>query len=158
MTTSTASTTPVETQTQLPAIDRAELRGVRTGRVFGFFIDYTAIALLCVPFGLLVGVLGIPTLGLAWGIYPILPALVALGYLALTMGGPKQATWGMRMMGIKIKRLDGQMVDPLLACLHGILFWVIHSFAVIIPLLITFFSSRKRLIHDILLGTYVARA
>ena len=148
----------IDNQTHQHVVTREELRGVRTGRVFGFVIDYLIIALLCVPFAILVGIIGVITFGLGWALYAILPALVALCYLALTMGGPNQATIGMRMMGLKIKRLDGGRVDPLLACLHGILFWVIHSFAVVIPLLITFFSSKKRLIHDILLGTYVTRA
>jgi len=136
--------------------DRAELDGVRTARVMSFFIDYAIILVLCVPLAILVFFMGIFTLGLAWGLYAFLPGLVAIGYLALTMGGPSQATIGMKMMGVKIKRLDGGRVDPFLAILHGILFWVINF--TIFMLLISFFSSKKRLAQDILLGTYVARA
>lgn len=138
-------------------VTAAELDGVRTARVLSFFVDYIIIGLLCIPFFIIVAVLGIPTLGLAWGLAPLVPPIVALLYLATTMGGERQATLGMSFMGIRIRKIDGSNVDPLLACLHGILFWVIHSVAVIIPLFITFFSSRKRLIHDVLLGTYVGR-
>ena len=151
------SETIIDNATGNPVVTAAQLDGVRTSRVMSFFVDYLIIGVLCIPFAVIIGLLGVLTLGLAWGLYAFLPAIVAVLYLAFTMGGPKQATVGMQMMGVKIMRLDGKKVDPLLASLHGILFWVIHSFAVILPLIITFFSSRKRLLHDILLGTYVVR-
>ena len=132
-----------------------QLDGVRTARVLAFLIDYLLIALLCVPAAAIIALLGIFTLGLAWGLYAVLPGIVAVVYLALTLGGPKQATPGMRMTGIEIKRLDGQLVDPFMAILHGILYWVIHF--TFFLLLVSFFSSRKRLLHDILLGTFVVR-
>ena len=147
----------LDNQTGEAVVTAADLQGVRTGRVFGFLIDYLIVGILCIPFALIIGFLGIITLGLAWGLYAFLPLIVAAIYLALTLGGPNQATVGMRMMGVGIRRLDGRKVDPLLAVLHGVLFWVIHSVAVILPLFVTFFSSKKRLAHDILLGTYVVR-
>lgn len=151
------TTTIDQSPMQDVAVSTADLSGVRTARVFGFLIDYAIVALLTVPFGLLIGLLGIVTFGLAWGLYAILVPAIALVYLALTMGGPKQSTIGMRFMGVRIARIDGGRVDPFLAVLHGVLFWFIHSVAVILPLFVTFFSSRKRLLHDIVLGTYVKR-
>lgn len=145
----------VDNDTGSPVVSEYELDGVRTARVISFFIDYLIIAVLCIPFAVVIAVLGIFTLGLAWGLYAFLPGIVALAYLAFTMGGPQQATVGMRLMGLQIKRLDGARVDPILAMLHGILFWVIHF--TVFMLLISFFSSLKRLAHDILLGTYVVR-
>lgn len=147
--------TIIDNETHAPVVTAAQLDGVRTSRVLGFVIDYLIVVALCIPFALVIGILGIVTFGLAWGLYAILPAIVAVIYLGVTMGGPTQATIGMRMMGVKIKRLDGKKVDFILAALHGILFWVIHSIAILI--LVTFFSSKKRLLHDILLGTYVVR-
>ena len=148
----------IDNETGARIVTPQELDGVRTARVLSFFLDYIIIGILCIPVALVIGVLGIPTLGLAWGLLPFVPPVVALLYLATTMGGPRQATIGMAFMGIRIRKLDGSNVDPLLAVVHGVLFWAIHTIAVIIPLLVTFFSSRKRLIHDILLGTYVGRA
>ncbi len=153
-----AGQTTIDNTSGDPIVSSQDLQGVRTARVIAFLVDYLIIGLLCIPFAVIIGFLGIITLGLAWGLYAFLPAIIAVLYLALTMGGPKQATLGMQFTGIKIAKVDGGRVDPLLAILHGILFWVIHSLAVIIPLLVTFFSSKKRLIHDILLGTYVLRA
>jgi len=73
----------------------------------------------------------------------------------MTMGGPNQATVGMSMMGIKVRKNEGGRVDPFLAILHGVLFWVFASMPLL--LLISFVSSKKRLLHDILLGTYVIK-
>ena len=147
----------IDNDTSTRVVTPEELDGVRTARVMAFFLDYIIIALLSIPVALVIGVLGIPTFGLAWGLLPLTPPLVALLYLAVTMGGPRQATVGMAFMGVRIRKIDGGTVDPLLACLHGILFWTIHSIALILPLFVTFFSSHKRLLHDVLLGTYVGR-
>ena len=136
----------------------ADLRGVRTARIVGFVADYAIILLISAPIALVVSLLGVVTLGAAWALFPFIVPVVALAYLAKTMGGPAQATVGMRMMGVKIVRLDGKPVDPLLAVLHGILYWVIHILGAMLVLVVTFFSSKKRLLHDILLGTYVARS
>ncbi len=136
-------------------VTRERLAGVRTARIFAFFIDYLIVIVLSIPFALVVGLLGLLTFGLGWSLYAILPATVAVIYLAMTMGGPNQATIGMGMMGIKIRKLEGGRVDPFLAILHGVLFWVFASFPLL--LLVSLVSSKKRLLHDILLGTYVVR-
>ncbi len=137
------------------AVTREQLDGVRTARIFSFFIDYLIVIVLSIPFAFVVGLLGLLTFGLGWALYAILPAVVAIIYLAMTMGGPNQATVGMAMMGIGIRKVDGGRVDPFLAILHGVLFWVFASFPLL--LLISLVSSKKRLLHDILLGTYVVR-
>ncbi|MFD0915618.1 RDD family protein [Pseudahrensia aquimaris] len=152
-----ANDTIIDNDTGQRAIDPAALDGVRTARVLGFFLDYLIVGLLSIPPALILAVFSIITFGLAVPLFAFLLPTVALIYLALTLGGPQQSTIGMRMMGVKLVRLDGRKVDPLLACLHGILFWAIGTVAFFLPLLITFFSSKKRLLHDILLGTYVAR-
>lgn len=151
------NTTTIDNQTDADVIPAAALDGVRRARVFAFIIDYLIIALLCIPAAIVVFVLGIPTLGLAWGLFPFLIPVIAILYVAITMGGESQATIGMSMNGIRVHKLGGGRVDPFLAGLHHLLFMVIQGFAVFIPLLITFFSSKKRLLHDILLGTYVTR-
>ncbi len=52
--------------------------GVRSRRILAFLVDYTIVLLLCIPFGLLVGVLGILTFGLGWMLYGALFPLVAI--------------------------------------------------------------------------------
>ncbi|MGI9354002.1 MAG: RDD family protein [Rhizobiaceae bacterium] len=150
-------TTTIDNQTGQEVIPAAALDGVRRGRVFAFIVDYLIVALLCIPAAIVVFILGIPTLGLAWGLFPFLVPAIAVLYVAVTMGGEKQATIGMQMNGIRVNKLGGGRVDPFLAGMHHLLFLVIQGFGVFLPLLITFFSSKKRLLHDILLGTYVTR-
>lgn len=132
--------------------------GVRTRRVFAFVVDYLLIGLLCIPFALLVGVLGFLTLGLGWFLFGILGPMVALIYVASTLGGRQQATIGMRMMSIRLDRLDGRPVDGLIAIVHTVLFWAGNAILTPFILLATLLLDRKRTAHDLLLGTVVTRS
>jgi uncharacterized RDD family membrane protein YckC len=132
--------------------------GVRTRRVLAFFLDYLIVALLLIPFAILVFFLGLLTLGLGWSLFAILGPAVALVYVWSTLGGPNQATVGMRMMGIQLDRLDGRPVDGLLAVVHSVLFWAGNLVLTPLILLVTLFSDRKRTLHDLLLGTVVTRS
>ncbi|MBO6719384.1 MAG: RDD family protein [Rhizobiaceae bacterium] len=132
--------------------------GVRTRRIFAFLIDYLIVGLLMIPFAVVVFLFGILTLGLGWMLFAILFPLVALSYIWMTLGGPDQATVGMRAMGIKLERLDGREVDGLFAVVHSVLFWAANTVLTPLILLVTLFADRKRTLHDLLLGTVVARA
>jgi uncharacterized RDD family membrane protein YckC len=132
--------------------------GVRTRRVFAFLIDYLIVLLLMIPFGLLVVLLGLLTFGLGWMLFGVLFPLVALTYVWNTMGGPSQATTGMRMMGIRLERLDGNRIDGLFAIVHSVLFWAGNVILTPLILLATLVLDRKRTVHDLLLGTVVVRS
>lgn len=132
--------------------------GVRTRRVVAFVIDYFVIAVLLVPVAIIVGVLGIVTLGLGWMLFSIIGPVVALTYIWFTLGGNNQATMGMSMMGIKLERLDGRPVDGMLAIVHSVLFWAGNVILTPLILLATLFLDRKRTVHDLLLGTVVTRS
>jgi uncharacterized RDD family membrane protein YckC len=131
--------------------------GVRTRRVLAFIVDYVLVALLCVPFAVLVFLLGILTLGLGWLLFGALFPTVALIYVWFTLGGPAQATVGMNMMGIRLERLDGRPVDGMLAIVHTVLFWAANVILTPLILLLTLVLNRKRTLHDLLLGTVVTR-
>ncbi|MBC7279966.1 RDD family protein [Hoeflea sp.] len=137
--------------------DIALYDGVRTKRVLAFFIDYAIVLALCVPVAVLIFFIGIFTLGLGFFLYPILFLLVAIPYIGLSMGGPNQATPGMRMMGVRLVRLDGRPVDFLLAVVHGVLFWALNAILTPFILLATLVFDRKQTVHDWLLGTVVVR-
>jgi uncharacterized RDD family membrane protein YckC len=132
--------------------------GVRTRRVFAFLLDYLIVGLLLVPFGILVFLLGLLTLGLGWSLFGVLAPAVALIYVWNTLGGRNQATTGMRIMGIRLDRLDSRPVDGLFAVVHSVLFWAGNLLLTPLVLLVTLFSDRKRTLHDLLLGTVVTRA
>jgi uncharacterized RDD family membrane protein YckC len=128
---------------------------VRSRRIFAFLIDVIVIALLTFGAGVLVFFLGIFTLGLGFLLYAILPTATALLYVAFTLGGPQASTLGMRAMGLEMRLWYGAKPYPLLAAVHAILFWFSVSLLTPFILLVSLFSDRKRLLHDIILGTVV---
>lgn len=132
--------------------------GVRRRRVFAFLFDYCLIALLLIPVAIVVFVLGIVTFGLAWVLFSVLTPVVTLTYIWFTLGGPDQATIGMKLMGIRLERLDGGRIDGLLAVVHTVLFWAGNAILTPLILLATLFLDRKRAVHDMLLGTVMTRA
>ena len=132
--------------------------GVRTRRVFAFLIDYMIVALLCIPFAILIAILGVITLGLGWALFGVVGPLVAVIYVWNTLGGRNQATVGMRMMGIRLERLDGRPVDGLIAVVHTVLFWAGNVLLTPLVLLASLLLDRKRTVHDLLLGTVVTRS
>ncbi|MBO9657049.1 RDD family protein [Agrobacterium sp. SOY23] len=131
--------------------------GVLSRRVFAFLIDYAIVLLLCIPAAVIVFFLGVITFGLGWFLFPALFVIVAVLYFGMTLGGPSQATPGMRAMGIAMARMDGQRIDFLLSTVHIVLFWVINSVLTPLILLAGLFTERSRLVHDFLLGTVIVR-
>lgn len=132
-------------------------QGVRTRRIVAFLIDYTIVGLLVIPFAIVVGILGVITLGLGWALFSMLFPAIALIYIWNTVGSARQATVGMRMMDIRLERLDGRPIDGLLAIVHSVLFWAANVMLTPLILLATLFLDRKRTVHDLLLGTVVIR-
>jgi len=132
--------------------------GVRRRRVIAFLIDCVIVGVLWVPAAVLVGFLGLVTFGFGWLLYGILFPGLALIYVAATMSGPSQATLGMRVMGIRLDRLDGRPVDALFAILHALLFWGLNVLLSPLILLASLVLDRKRTVHDLLLGTVVTRS
>ncbi|MDX5592501.1 MULTISPECIES: RDD family protein [Pseudovibrio] len=126
--------------------------------MFGFFIDVIAILILTTIASVFVFLLGIFTLGLAWLLLPIIWQAVALCYTAFTLGGPNAATPGMRAMGLEMRLTNGMKPYPLFAAIHALLFW--FSVALLTPLilLISLFSDRKRLLHDMILGSVIVNS
>ncbi len=68
------------------------------------------------------------------------------------------ATPGMRMMGIRLARLDGRPVDFMLAVVPGVLFWALNAVLTPFILLATLVLDRKQTVHDWMLGTVVVRS
>ncbi len=131
--------------------------GVLSRRVFAFILDYLIVLLLCIPAAVIVFFLGIITLGLGFMLYPALFVIVALLYFGMTLGGPSQASPGMRAMGITLMRMDGRRMDFMTAMVHTVLFWLINSILTPLILLVGLFTEKSRLVHDMLLGTVIVR-
>ena len=129
--------------------------GVLSKRIVAFVVDAIIVVLLMVPAALVVFVVGVITLGLGWLLYPALFVVVALGYVALTLGGYASATVGMKAAGIEMRTWNGGRPFPLLAVLHALIFWFSVSLLTPLILLVGLFTRRRQLLHDLLLGTLV---
>jgi uncharacterized RDD family membrane protein YckC len=132
--------------------------GVLAKRVVAFFIDAFIIVVLMIPAALMVFVLGFVTLFLAWLLFPVLLAIVALIYLAVTLGGPMSATVGQRLAGVEFRTWSGQRMFPLLAVMHGLAFWFSVGLLTPLVLLVGLLTYRKQLLHDLLLGVVALNA
>lgn len=133
-------------------------RNVLTRRVIAFMID---LIVLSVPVALayvFIAVFGLITLGLGWVLFWLVwPATVvwAVIYYGTTLGGPHSATIGMRMMDLELRTSYSAPGYFVLGAAHAILFWTSISFLSPLILLIGLFNARRRLAHDIVLGTVV---
>ena len=131
--------------------------GVRTRRIFAFLLDIVVLTIFLVIAAFVIGLLGILTFGVGWLLYAILFPVLAMAYIGLTMGGPKSATPGMQAMGIEMRLWHGGPMYGLIAIVHALLFYFAMGTGILwlIVLGASLFSTSKRCLHDILLGTVV---
>lgn len=132
--------------------------GVLARRVVAFFIDFVIISIPIVLAAMFIFAFGIITLGFGWGLFWLLsPASViwAIAYFGITLGGPRSASIGMRVMDVEMRTWYGTPAYFLLGAVHVIAFWFTVSFFTPLILLVCFFNSRRRLLHDIMLGTVI---
>jgi uncharacterized RDD family membrane protein YckC len=141
-----------------PATSPELFEGVLARRVLAFFIDVFLIAIPVVFAGLFIFVFGLVTFGLGWALYWLLsPAAViwALVYYGTTLGSPSSATLGMRVMDLEMRTWYGAPMYFLLGAVHAIVFWITISALTPLILLVGLFNERRRLLHDMLVGTVV---
>ncbi|MBS9476489.1 RDD family protein [Ancylobacter radicis] len=133
-------------------------RGVLGRRMVAFLIDAVVI---CAPVGaaaVFIFLFGFVTLGLGWFLFGLLSPgffIWAIVYSGLTLGGPRSATLGMRAMEIEMRQWDGTPMTSLLAVLSVVLFWVFMSVLTPLVLIVPLLNPRRRLLHDLVLGTVV---
>ena len=133
-------------------------RGVLTRRLFAFLIDLVVLSVPVILAYLFIAVFGLITLGLGWALFWLAwPASViwALIYYGASLGGPHSATVGMRVMDLELRTWYGAPCYFVLGAAHALTFWVSVSFLTPLVLLIGLFNGRRRLLHDIVLGTVV---
>jgi uncharacterized RDD family membrane protein YckC len=133
-------------------------RGVLTRRVFAFLIDLLILSVPVVLAVLFIAVFGLVTLGLGWALFWLVsPASViwAIFYYGMTLGGPHSATVGMRMMDLEMRTWYGEPSYFLLGATHAVVYWISVSILSPLVLLVGLFNGRRRLLHDVILGTVV---
>jgi len=139
-----------------PATQPELFDGVLARRVVAFAIDLAVIALPLIAAAIFIFVFGLITFGLGWVLFWLLsPASViwALFYYGFTLGGPASATLGMRVMEIEMRTWYGAPAYFVLGAVHAVVYWISVSVLTPFVLLVGFFNARKRLLHDILVGT-----
>jgi uncharacterized RDD family membrane protein YckC len=133
-------------------------RGVLTRRAFAFLIDLVVLSIPVVLAYMFIAVFGLVTLGLGWLLFWLVyPASViwALVYYGASLGGVHSATLGMRVMDLQLRTWTGAPGYFVLGAIHALLFWLSVSFFTPLVLLVGLFNGRRRLLHDIILGTVV---
>ncbi|HEX8164355.1 MAG TPA: RDD family protein [Beijerinckiaceae bacterium] len=133
--------------------------GVLGRRLFGYLVDLVMIALLIGLLSVFIAIFGLFTLGFGWALYGLIPFTGVL-YSAITLGGPNQATVGMRMTGVRaVDAATGGPVDRLTAAVHALLFYVAAGTFVLwlVDILIGMVRPDRRLGHDLLVGIMLVR-
>jgi uncharacterized RDD family membrane protein YckC len=133
-------------------------RGVLTRRVFAFLIDLVVLSIPVILACMFIAVFGVVTLGLGWALFWLVsPASViwALVYYGASLGGAHSATLGMRVMDLQLRSWTGAPGYFVLGAAHALLFWLSVSFFTPLILLVGLFNGRRRLLHDLILGTVV---
>jgi uncharacterized RDD family membrane protein YckC len=141
-----------------PYLQPELFRGVLARRVFAFLIDLVVLSIPVILGYLFIAVFGLITLGLGWALFWLAwPASViwAVVYYGASLGGSYSATLGMRMMDLELRTWYGAPGYFVLGAMHAVLFWASVSFLSPLVLLVGLFNGRRRLLHDIVLGTVV---
>jgi len=141
-----------------PAVNPELFEGVLARRVIAFIIDFIIIAAPVVLAAMFIFAFGIVTLGIGFALYWLLPpatVIWAIVYFGVTLGSLASATIGMRVVDLEMRTWYGAPAYFVLGAVHAIVFWFTISALTPFILLVCFFNERRRLLHDILLGTVV---
>jgi uncharacterized RDD family membrane protein YckC len=141
-----------------PATQPELFEGVLARRVMAFIIDVVIITVPLIFLAIFIFIFGLVTLGLGWFLFFLLSPIAviwALVYYGLTFGGAASATIGMRMVDLEMRTWYGSPCYFVLGAVHAIAFWLTVSFLTPFILLVGLFNDRRRLLHDMLVGTIV---
>jgi uncharacterized RDD family membrane protein YckC len=141
-----------------PVANPELFEGVLARRVVAFLVDLIIIGVPILLAMIFIGILGLVTFGLGWFLFWLVyPGSViwALIYYGSTFGSPASATFGMRLMDLEMRTWYGAPAYFVLGAAHAVVFWITVSVLTPFILLVAFFNQRRRLLHDILVGTVV---
>src|SRR3954447_21858375 len=141
-----------------PAANPELFEGVLARRLLAFIIDVVIISIPVLFATIFVFIFGLVTFGLGWALFWLLsPGAVvwAILYYGMTFGSAASATLGMRVMDIEMRTWYGAPAYFALGAVHAVAFWVTVSFLTPFILLVGLFNNRRRLLHDMLVGTVV---
>ena len=129
-------------------------------RALAYLIDAAIIAGLTALLNGLFFILGIFTFGLTWLLSGLSFAFVAILYSTFTISGPWSGTYGMKHMGLMLRTWHNSVPGRMQAALHAALFYGLLTIMgpfLFLFFLVPWFNSRKRCIHDFLVGTVLIK-
>ena len=141
-----------------PAMQPELFEGVLARRVVALLIDVGIIAAPLVLLAIFMAIFTVFTLGLGFFVFALLgpiSVIWALAYYGMTFGSPASATIGMRMVDLEMRTWYGAPCYFVLGAVHAVAFWITVSFLTPFILLVPLFNDRRRLLHDMLVGTTV---
>lgn len=127
--------------------------GVLLKRVIAYMLDLVFVVVISLPVWGVIAVLGLLTLGLLWPVLVPLAGAVPFAYHTLTLGGRRSATWGMRVMDLELRTLEGERPGYLQALVQTLIFYVSVGLTGSLILLVALVTERHRTLHDLLAGT-----
>jgi uncharacterized RDD family membrane protein YckC len=101
-----------------PERDRQFYEGVPSRRLVAWIVDVLAVIAMSI---VVIPVVGLLTLGLAFFVAPLIFMALSFVYRTATLAS-RSATWGMRLMGIELRRADGTRFDLAYAAAHTALY------------------------------------
>ena len=117
-----------------PVANPELFEGVLARRCVAFLIDLTIITIPVLFAAVFIFIFGVVTLGLGFALYALL--------------SPAAVIWAIAYYGFTPAYF-------VLGAVHAIVYWISMSFLTPFVLLVAFFNERKRLLHDMLVGTIV---
>ncbi|WP_375465608.1 RDD family protein [uncultured Methylobacterium sp.] len=156
----TGDTRPFEAPSYLPPATMPAVRASLGGRTLAYLLDIVFILAFSALLWVAIALVGLVTFGLGWALFAVLPASGVI-YSAVTVGGSRQSTLGMRMLGLRVVAPEsGARVDLITAAVHALLFYVAVSTFLLwfVDLAFGLVRGDRRLGHDLLLGLAVVRA
>ncbi|MZR31072.1 RDD family protein [Sneathiella litorea] len=134
-----------------------DYESIRLRRIFAYAIDVLCIAVISVAAAFAATLIGVITLGVLTPLLVLILAAIPLIYHTLLVGGPGNATIGMRFMNIRMERMDGGAPDYLVALIHAAIFYFTLAATSSLILLVSLFNPRGRLLQDYLVNTVIRR-
>lgn len=134
-----------------------DYESIRLRRVFAYAIDVLCIAVISVAATVAATLIGVITFGVLTPLLVLILAGIPLIYHTLLIGGPWNATVGMRFMNVRMERKNGDDPDYLIALIHAALFYFTMAATSSLILLVSLFNPRGRLLHDYLVDTVIRR-
>jgi len=129
-------------------------RGLAWKRAFAYLIDVAIIGFILALAMIVFGIVRFMTFGLINPLLLALFAVIPFLYHTLLLGGPHHATFGMRFFGVEMRSLTSGHPDYVQAGIQTVLFYLSMSATFWIIAIWALFDSRRRMLHDILAGTY----